>query len=84
MYTIDQLIDVFCPQCANEQVYVERIATLEQDEGDAYACRCGKCGWRFRVIEPGPYVIDVPGLANDSQKNACNENAPARRRDVSR
>jgi DNA-directed RNA polymerase subunit M/transcription elongation factor TFIIS len=66
MYSVDDTIDVFCPQCANdESVYVENIVQLLEDGTDAYLCRCGKCGWRFRVMEPGPFAADSPSLAQN-------------------
>lgn len=62
MYDIDDLMEAHCPQCANDFVYVERRVTAAPDlESDAYLCRCGKCGWRFRVFTP-EFVADAPSL----------------------
>jgi DNA-directed RNA polymerase subunit M/transcription elongation factor TFIIS len=49
MFGIDDVMDAQCPQCANDKVYVEKLVTHPADERDMYLCRCGKCGWRFRV-----------------------------------
>jgi DNA-directed RNA polymerase subunit M/transcription elongation factor TFIIS len=57
MYTLDDQIDVHCPQCANDTVYVAKLVALPEHEGGAYECRCGKCGWRFRVFRPDPTFL---------------------------
>jgi DNA-directed RNA polymerase subunit M/transcription elongation factor TFIIS len=65
MPSVDDTLDVYCPQCANdESVYVEKIVQSVEDATDAYHCRCGKCGWRFDVMDPerGPFVADAPSL----------------------
>ena len=50
MYAVDDAIDVCCPQCANgESVYVEKIERVLKAPVETYLCRCGKCGWRFKV-----------------------------------
>jgi DNA-directed RNA polymerase subunit M/transcription elongation factor TFIIS len=68
MYAVDDAIDVHCPQCANEEsVYVEKIVQLVEDPGDAFLCRCGKCGWRFRVMEPAPEAFVEEAAPSVSQ-----------------
>jgi DNA-directed RNA polymerase subunit M/transcription elongation factor TFIIS len=49
VFTINNQIDEHCPKCINDTVYVEKLTSLPIDEGEFYLCRCGKCGWRFRV-----------------------------------
>ena len=49
MFGIEDRLDAQCPQCANDTVYVEKLVTRPFDQRDDYLCRCGKCGWRFRV-----------------------------------
>jgi len=62
MYAVNDRIEAQCPQCADEVVYVEMLVSLPDGEGDAHLCRCGKCGWRFRVVVPD-FTADAPALA---------------------
>jgi transcription elongation factor Elf1 len=52
MRLVDEELLVYCPRCANETVYIEKIGQLLKDSVPAYLCRCGKCGWRFQVTDP--------------------------------
>jgi hypothetical protein len=54
MPSVDDLVDASCTRCFNDTVYVERIEMFSDTDNDRYLCRCGKCGWRFRVTEPEP------------------------------
>jgi len=54
MSVTDELIDAHCPQCADDQIHIERLVDLPTCESSAYLCRCGACGWRFRVYTPDP------------------------------
>jgi transcription elongation factor Elf1 len=49
MFSINDQVDVHCPRCANDTVYVQSLVTLVPEEPEAYWCRCGKCDLRFRV-----------------------------------
>ena len=59
MFTVDGQVDVHCPRCANDTVYVQTPVTLVPAKPETYWYRCGKCDFRFRVdAEPilGPPV----------------------------
>ena len=58
MFGIEDRLDAQCPQCANDTVYVEKLVTRPVDERDDYLCRCGKCGWRFRVEADSLKVLE--------------------------
>ena len=62
MFTINNQIDEHCPKCINDTVYVEKLTSLPIDEGEFYLCRCGKCGWRFRV-NAAEMFAKTPNLA---------------------
>lgn len=49
VFAINDQIDDHCPKCINDTVYVEKLISLPIEQGEFYLCRCGKCGWRFRV-----------------------------------
>jgi hypothetical protein len=58
MIAVDDPIDVQCPQCTNDTVYLEKIEALPTSIHPSYLCRCGKCGWRFRMYLPELELVD--------------------------
>jgi hypothetical protein len=64
MMAIDDQIDVQCQQCANDAVHIEKVEALPTSSKYSYLCRCGKCGWRFRVYSCQPvFIEDSPAIA---------------------
>jgi DNA-directed RNA polymerase subunit M/transcription elongation factor TFIIS len=64
MFAVDDEIDVLCPKCANETVYVEKLIPRPVGERDQYLCRCGKCGWLLYVEAAEPiFVTDAPKIS---------------------
>jgi hypothetical protein len=73
----DAQIDAPCPQCANDIVYLERQSFHPANGRTAFLCRCGKCGWRFRLDTlPQPFG-DAPPLAASEPRQG--EQLPERR-----
>jgi DNA-directed RNA polymerase subunit M/transcription elongation factor TFIIS len=65
MVAVDDQLNEQCPRCANDTVYVEKIEALPASLSPSYLCRCGKCGWRFRVYLPDlVFAEDAPPTAS--------------------
>jgi hypothetical protein len=64
----DALIDAPCPQCANDTVYLERQSFHPAIGRAAFLCRCGKCGWRFRLDQLPQPAGDAPPLAQSEPR----------------
>lgn len=63
MLAVDDQIEVQCQQCANDILYIEKVEELPLAWNYSYLCRCGKCGWRFRVHSRQPvYLEDSPTI----------------------
>jgi len=64
----DALIDAPCPQCANDTVYLDRQSFHPAIGRAVFLCRCGKCGWRFRLDQLPQPAGDAPPLAESQPR----------------